>query len=491
MIRLKTLLLEAKLSDKLHVLFVTDHDLDRRRGFARQLINNQVITGDIRTADKGSVKELKDLVIHHVSTHYDLVVVFTRGIYEKNKNQEVHSIIDNLRGIIEHCKSLKIPIVLNTIPSVRFIKPNIKKKLNIHFSLAEDLETDTWIRKHADYVLETDSFTDDVFFDKNNIQLDRPAHIILYDEMLKILNDLDNSIDVDTEQEKIEDDELHLTPGYIGIIMEDVHKFLQRLGYKIDSSEILSMEFGPSTTEALTDFKMKHGLNASEVIDDETMDALRIAKPKKQISPKGRVIIPSGIGTDETANIELLIDYMNDQGIINPFTQIGILSVIGKESGFIPQDEIGYGGTPNDRIREIFGNRVPTDDDELDTLKSDDEAFFNRVYGGRFGNASDEGYLYRGRGFNGLTFKDNYQKYGSIVGEDLVGDPEAANNPDVAAKIAAAFFTKNKPAAALPKFTSKSNATTYFVNLNAGGTGRAPDHSRALEWASRFEIEFE
>ena len=54
--------------------------------------------------------------------------------------------------------------------------------MNIHFSLAEDLETDNWIRKHADYVLATDSFTDDVFFDKNNIHLDRPAHLILYDE---------------------------------------------------------------------------------------------------------------------------------------------------------------------------------------------------------------------------------------------------------------------------------------------------------------------
>ena len=491
MIRLKTLLLETKFSDKIHVLFVTDHDLDRRRGFARQLINNQIITGDIRTADKGSTRDLKDLVIHHVSTHYDLVVVFTRGIYEKNKNQEVHSIIDNLRGIIEHCKSLKIPVVLNTIPSVRFIKPAIKKKLNIDFTLADDLETDNWIRKHADYILATDSFTDDVFFDKSNVYLDRPAHLILYDEMLEILNDLNNSIDVDSEKEKIKDNELYLTPGYIGVIMKDVHQILQRLGYNIDSSEILSMEFGPSTVDSLTDFKMKHGLNAAEVIDNETIDSLRSAKPKRKISLKGRVIIPSGIGSDETDNIQLLIDYMNSSNITNPYTQIGILSVIGKESGFIPQDEIGYSGTSNSRIREIFGSRVPADDAELDTLKADDEAFFNHVYGDRFGNAPDEGYLYRGRGFNGLTFKDNYQKYGSIVGEDLVGDPEQANDPEVAAEIAIAFFTKNKPADALPKFTSKSNATTYFVNLNAGGTGRAADHARAMEWASRFEIEFE
>ena len=309
--------------------------------------------------------------------------------------------------------------------------------------------------------------------------------------MLKILNDLDNSINVDAEAEKVKDDELKLTPGYIGVIMEEVHKLLQRLGYIIDSSETLSMEFGSTTIDALVDFKMKHGLNASEVIDNETMDELRIAKPKKQISTKGRVIIPSGISSEVADNIQLMIDYMIDSNITNPFTQVGILSVIGKESGFIPQDEIGYGGTSNDRIREIFGSRVPADDDDLNTLKADDEAFFNKVYGGRFGNAADEGYLYRGRGFNGLTFKDNYQKYGSIVGEDLVGDPEQANDPDVAAKIAVAFFTKNKSGDSLPKFTSKSNATTYFVNLNAGGTGRAADHGRAADWANKFEIELE
>jgi putative chitinase len=491
MISLKTLLLESELSEKLNVLFVTDNAIDRRRGFARQLINNQVCTGAVYTVDKGSTKELRDLVIHHVSTHYDLVVVFTRGIYEKVKNAEVRSIIESLHGIKEHCKSLGIPVVFNTIPSVRFIKPELKKKLNIQFSLAEDLETDQWIRKHADYVLETDEFTDDVFFDKNNLYLDRPAHIMLYDEMLQILNDLDNSINVDAEQEKVQDEELYLTPGYIGTIMEEVHKLLKKLGYDIDSTELMSMELGSSTIKAIVDFKMKHGLNAQEVIDDETMDKLRIVKSKTRISTKGRVIIPNGVTSEQSNNISLMIEYMNEMGITNPFTQIGILSVIGKESGFVPQDEIGYGGTPNDRIREIFGSRVPADDDDLNTLKADDEAFFNQVYGDRFGNAPDEGYLYRGRGFNGLTFKDNYQKYGNLVGEDLVGDPEACNDPEIAAKVAVAFFTNGGSVESLPKFTNKSSAVTYFVNLNAGGSGRSADHGRARSWAERFDIEFE
>lgn len=490
MIRLKTLLLEAKLSDKLNVLFVTDHDLDRRRGFARQLINNQVITGDIRTADKGSSKDLRDLVVHHIASHYDLVVVFCRGLYEKNKKQEVNSLIENYHAMIEYCKSFNIPFVLNTIPSVRFIKPELKKKLNITFSLADDLEVDDWIRKHADYVLDTSAFTDDIYFDKTNLHLDRPAHVVLYDEMLKILHTLDASINVDAEQEKVEDNELNLKQGYIGSTMEKIHQILKKLGYYIDSTEIMMMEFGGTTAQALKDFKMKHGLNASEVIDDETMDALHLAKPTPKQKLKGRVIIPN-VSSDVHNNIELLIDYMEEANITNPYTQIGILSTIGKESGFKPQNEIGYGGTSNSRIREIFGWRVALADSDLTALKADDVAFFNHVYGGDFGNAPNEGYKYRGRGFNGLTFKGNYQKYGGLVGEDLVGDPDKLNDPDVAAEVAVVFFTKNRSGDSLPKFTSKSSAVEYFVHLNAGGTGRSEDLARASEWANKFDIEFE
>jgi hypothetical protein len=73
---------------------------------------------------------------------------------------------------------------------------------------------------------------------------------------------------------------------------------------------------------------------------------------------------------------------MKRQNITNPYTQIGILSVIGKESGFVPQSEISYGNTSNQRIREIFGIRVKQySDDELDSLKKDDKKFFDVVYG--------------------------------------------------------------------------------------------------------------
>lgn len=66
-----------------------------------------------------------------------------------------------------------------------------------------------------------------------------------------------------------------------------------------------------------------------------------------------------------------------------------------------------------------------------------------------YGNTSQgSGNRYKGRGFIQLTFKNLYKKYGDLIGVDLVNNPELANKPDVAAKIAAVYLketlTKNK-----------------------------------------------
>ena len=39
-----------------------------------------------------------------------------------------------------------------------------------------------------------------------------------------------------------------------------------------------------------------------------------------------------------------------------------------------------------------------------------------------------------------LTGKSNYQRFGQVIGVDLVADPEKANDPRIAAKLLAAFL---------------------------------------------------
>ena len=127
---------------------------------------------------------------------------------------------------------------------------------------------------------------------------------------------------------------------------------------------------------------------------------------QNEISPvKGNVQI-DGLSGTQKKNAEVVVAALNKYGIVNPLTQKAILSVIGKESGFVPQDEISYANTSNDRIRMIFGKRVSgLSDSELTSLKRDENAFWDKVYGGRYGNdKKGDGSKYRGRGFNGYRY---------------------------------------------------------------------------------------
>jgi putative chitinase len=62
-------------------------------------------------------------------------------------------------------------------------------------------------------------------------------------------------------------------------------------------------------------------------------------------------------------------------------------------------------------------------------------SYFNR-YIGKLGNTSaDLAYKYRGRGYVQLTGKVNYERMGEKLGVDLLGNPDLALDPMIAAKI--------------------------------------------------------
>ena len=71
------------------------------------------------------------------------------------------------------------------------------------------------------------------------------------------------------------------------------------------------------------------------------------------------------------------------------------------------------------------------------------------VYGSRMGNGGPEtgdGYRYRGRGLIQLTGTDNYKLYGGFAGVDIYKNPELANDPKIACKLAVAYLTKGPKA---------------------------------------------
>ena len=145
---------------------------------------------------------------------------------------------------------------------------------------------------------------------------------------------------------------------------------------------------------------------------------------------------------EQKSNIRFIIKRMIEKGITNPITQSAILAVVSKECAFVPQSESSYRNTENIRIRKIFGSRVEQFNEvELTTLKSNDEAFFNAVYGlPKYGQTANEGYKYRGRGLNQITFKSAYKKVGDQIGVDLLNNPDRLNELPIATDCLIYFF---------------------------------------------------
>ncbi len=74
------------------------------------------------------------------------------------------------------------------------------------------------------------------------------------------------------------------------------------------------------------------------------------------------------------------------------------------------------------------------------------EKIANRVYAGRMGNGKEDtgdGWKYRGRGAIQLTGKSNYHTYGVLLKIPLADQPELAEQPELAFRIAAQYWKMN------------------------------------------------
>ena len=102
------------------------------------------------------------------------------------------------------------------------------------------------------------------------------------------------------------------------------------------------------------------------------------------------------------------------------------------------------------RLAEVWPKRFRGEDGKPNALAfkiaNKPEMIANTVYANRMGNGSaetDDGWRFRGRGYIPLTGKDNYKRYGEYLGLDLVNNPELAEKEDIAAEIAAEFWSRS------------------------------------------------
>lgn len=198
----------------------------------------------------------------------------------------------------------------------------------------------------------------------------------------------------------------------------------------------------------------------------------------------------SKLTDEQRKNIALMDASLTKYGIKNKYLRAGILSVVSKESAFIPKSELSYRNTSASRIRQIFGSRVSgLTDAQIDTLKQDDKKFFNTVYGGNWGaqylgnTQPDDGYNYRGRGFNQLTGRSNYARYEEL---GILTNPDKLNNPKIASEVLALYFKRgldNSKRRIMEKYSIENvysdvkdltTATKIAWGINAGSITKDP-----------------
>jgi putative chitinase len=114
------------------------------------------------------------------------------------------------------------------------------------------------------------------------------------------------------------------------------------------------------------------------------------------------------------------------------------------------------------------GKLVPTA--VANSIAGKPELIANLVYSSRMGNGpaeSGEGWAYRGRGLKQLTGKFTYEKCGSSLGIDLVGNPDLLLEPMYAARSAGWFWRTNS----LSTFADAGDIKGMTKKINGGYIG--------------------
>ena len=162
--------------------------------------------------------------------------------------------------------------------------------------------------------------------------------------------------------------------------------------------------------------------------------ALRPAQPRTEQAPSPR--ISGEMQTD-------LLSRLSASGITDQRAQANVLAQFAAESKGRADavESLNYSA---ERLVEVFPQKFKNLQDAQAVVAQGQEAVGNRVYGGRMGNAEDEGFKYRGRGLVQLTGKDNYKKFGEMLGVNLVDQPDLAANPEIAKQIAVAYVKEKQ-----------------------------------------------
>lgn len=213
----------------------------------------------------------------------------------------------------------------------------------------------------------------------------------------------------------------------IGAQGDEVKRLQQALKGRGFSPGLVDGDFGAGTEQAVLAFQRSQGLLADGLAGPRTQAALGLvadnALPDGTAGMTLQVasrMCPGALLDNIHANLPVVLDALVSHSLAGRTMVLMAVATIRVETAsFLPISEgrskfnTSPGGAPFDLYdnRSDIGNQGPPD-----------------------------GERFRGRGFVQLTGRDNYERYGTRLGVDLVAHPELANAADVAADLLCLFL---------------------------------------------------
>jgi len=120
-----------------------------------------------------------------------------------------------------------------------------------------------------------------------------------------------------------------------------------------------------------------------------------------------------------------------------------------------------------ERLIKVWPSRFP-DLLSADKYAYNPQALANKVYAGRLGNNQEnDGWNFHGRGLIQLTGRENYERCGSSLGVDLIGNPDWLLDPKYAALSAGWFYNRK----GLNELSDIGDVETMTKRINGGLIG--------------------